>query len=202
MKNFLFVSNIVLFIAVVVLFVLFFQIKPAKNGVQLSLKGDTLSSQVLPIAYINVDSLLLKYRFAKDANESLIKKQEDSRLTINSRARELQNEMNEFQRKLENNAFLSRERAEQEHTRLLKKQQELQNLDGQLTQQLLQEQQKMSEELRDTINAFLKEYNKDGRYEIIFSNTTGDNILFASKSYDITDEVVKLLNERFSNKKK
>ncbi|HQF11673.1 MAG TPA: OmpH family outer membrane protein, partial [Paludibacteraceae bacterium] len=131
-----------------------------------------------------------------------IKKQEDSRLTINSRARELQNEMNEFQRKLENNAFLSRERAEQEHTRLLKKQQELQNLDGQLTQQLLQEQQKMSEELRDTINAFLKEYNKDGRYEIIFSNTTGDNILFASKSYDITDEVVKLLNERFSNKKK
>ncbi|HOF99412.1 MAG: OmpH family outer membrane protein [Paludibacteraceae bacterium] len=202
MKNFLFVSNIVLFIAVVVLFVLFFQIKPAKNAVQLSLKGDTLSSQVLPIAYINVDSLLLKYRFAKDANESLIKKQEDSRLTINSRARELQNEMNEFQRKLENNAFLSRERAEQEHTRLLKKQQELQNLDGQLTQQLLQEQQKMSEELRDTINAFLKEYNKDGRYEIIFSNTTGDNILFASKSYDITDEVVKLLNERFSNKKK
>lgn len=202
MKKFLFVSNIVLFIAVVVLFVLFFQIKPAKNAVQLSLKGDTLSSQVLPIAYINVDSLLLKYRFAKDANESLIKKQEDSRLTINSRARELQNEMNEFQRKLENNAFLSRERAEQEHTRLLKKQQELQNLDGQLTQQLLQEQQKMSEELRDTINAFLKEYNKDGRYEIIFSNTTGDNILFASKSYDITDEVVKLLNERFSNKKK
>ncbi|HOJ66247.1 MAG TPA: OmpH family outer membrane protein [Paludibacteraceae bacterium] len=202
MKNLLFVSNIVLFIAVVVLFVLFFQIKPAKNAVQLSLKGDTLSSQVLPIAYINVDSLLLKYRFAKDANESLIKKQEDSRLTINSRARELQNEMNEFQRKLENNAFLSRERAEQEHTRLLKKQQELQNLDGQLTQQLLQEQQKMSEELRDTINAFLKEYNKDGRYEIIFSNTTGDNILFASKSYDITDEVVKLLNERFSNKKK
>jgi len=202
MKNLLFVSNIVLFIAVVVLFVLFFQIKPAKNAVQLSLKGDTLSSQVLPIAYINVDSLLLKYRFAKDANESLIKKQEDSRLTINSRARELQNEMNEFQRKLENNAFLSRERAEQEHTRLLKKQQELQNLDGQLTQQLLQEQQKMSEELRDTINAFLIEYNKDGRYEIIFSNTTGDNILFASKSYDITDEVVKLLNERFSNKKK
>lgn len=202
MKNFLFVSNIVLFIAVIVLFILFFQIKPAKNAVQLSLKGDTLSSQVLPIAYINVDSLLLKYRFAKDANESLIKKQEDSRLTINSRARELQNEMNEFQRKLENNAFLSRERAEQEHTRLLKKQQELQNLDGQLTQQLLQEQQKMSEELRDTINAFLKEYNKDGRYEIIFSNTTGDNILFASKSYDITDEVVKLLNERFSNKKK
>jgi outer membrane protein len=81
--------------------------------------------------------LLLKYQFAKDANESLIKKQEDSRLTINSRARELQGEMNEFQRKLENNAFLSRERAEQEHTRLLKKQQELQNLDGQLTQQLI-----------------------------------------------------------------
>jgi len=78
----------------------------------------------------------------------------------------------------------------------------LQNLDGQLTQQLMQEQQKMSEELRDTINAFLKEYNKDGKYQLILSNTAGDNILFAAKGYDITDEVVKLLNERCAQKKK
>ncbi|HOH55036.1 MAG TPA: OmpH family outer membrane protein [Paludibacteraceae bacterium] len=202
MKKFLLISNVVLFIAVIVLFILFFHSKSTCTESFPLAKRDTLNAHNLPIAYINVDSLLLKYQFAKDANESLIKKQEDSRLTINSRARELQGEMNEFQRKLENNAFLSRERAEQEHTRLLKKQQELQNLDGQLTQQLVQEQQKMSEELRDTINAFLKEYNKDGKYQLILSNTAGDNILFAPEGYDITDEVVKLLNERCAQKKK
>ena len=144
--------------------------------------------------------MLLNYQFAKDANESLIKKQEDSRLTINTRARQLQTEMAEFQRKLENNAFLSRDRAEQEQMRLQRKQQELQQLDGQLSKQLLGVQQKMSEELRDTINKFLKEYNKDHKYEMIISNTSNDNVLYAEKAYDITEEVTKLLNERCAKK--
>ena len=109
--------------------------------------------------------------------------------------------MGEFQRKLEANAFLSRERAEQEQSRLLKRQQELQELDGKLSQQLMQVQQKMSEQLRDTINAFLKEYNKDNKYEIIISNTSSDNILFAAEGYDITSEITKLLNERYAAKK-
>ncbi len=162
--------------------------------------NDTIGYGKLPIAYINIDSLLLNYQFAKEANEALIKKQEDSRLTINTQARQLQTEMGEFQRKLENNAFLSRERAEQEQARLQKKQQELQELDGKLSQQLLQVQQKMSEGLRDTINAFMKEYNKDNKYELIISNTSSDNILYAAKGYDITEEVTKILNERCAKK--
>ncbi|HPC27005.1 MAG TPA: OmpH family outer membrane protein, partial [Paludibacteraceae bacterium] len=131
-----------------------------------------------------------------------LKKQEDSRLTINMKARELQNEMNEFQKKLENNAFLSRERAEQEQSRLIKKQQDLQKLDAQLSQKLLEEQQKMSEQLRDSINAFLKEFNKDKKYHIILSNTSNDNILYAVDGYDITSEVIKQLNQRCSQQKK
>lgn len=162
---------------------------------------NAVSSGKLPVAYINVDSLLIHYQFAKEANESLIRKQEDSRLKINTMARTLQVEMADFQRKLENNAFLSRDRAQQEQTRLQKKQQELQEMDGNLSKQLVQVQQKMSEQLRDTINKFLKEYNKDGKYAIIFSNTSNDNILYADKQYDITAEVTKLLNERFAAKK-
>ena len=140
--------------------------------------------------------MLLNYTFSKDANEELIKKQEDSRLTLNVKARSLQNEMQEFQRKLENNAFLSRERAEQEHNRLLKKQQDLQELEQKLTEELLEQQQKMSEQLRDTVNVFLKEFNKDGRYQLIISNTANDNILYAQEGYDITNEIVEALNAR------
>jgi len=162
---------------------------------------NTTNNGKLPVAYINVDSLLLHYQFAKDANESLIRKQEDSRLKINTSARQLQAEMADFQRKLENNAFLSRDRAQQEQTRLQKKQQELQQMDADLSKQLVQIQQKLNEQLRDTINKFLKEYNKDKKYALIFSNTSNDNILYADKSYDITEEVTKILNERFSAKK-
>lgn len=201
MKNLSLILNAVLAIAVIVLFVKVFSGTPKNATAKAIFTNDSVNGGKLPIAYVNVDSLLLNYTFAKEANESLIKKQEDSRLNINTRARQLQTEMGEFQRKLEANAFLSRERAEQEQSRLLKRQQELQELDGKLSQQLMQVQQKMSEQLRDTINAFLKEYNKDSKYEIIISNTSSDNILFAAEGYDITSEITKLLNERYAAKK-
>jgi len=189
-------------VAIVILFVLVLTNKSNPIAKQLTTGKDVAVSGKLPIAYINIDSLLLHYQFAKDANESLIKKQEESRLTINTQARKLQVEMAEFQRKLENNAFLSRDRAEQEQTRLQKKQQELQALDGDLSKQLVQIQQKMSEQLRDTINAFMKQYNKDHKYQMIFSNTSSDNVLYAEKGYDITTEITKLLNERFAARRK
>jgi outer membrane protein len=200
MKNLSLILNAVLAIAVIILFWLVLGTKSNSAAKELITGKTTIAAGKLPIAYINVDSLLLHYQFSKDANESLTKKQEDSRLTINTRARELQTEMAEFQKKLENNAFLSRERAEQEQLRLQKKQQELQQLDGKLSQQLMQVQQKMSEELRDTINAFLKDFNKEHKYEMIISNTANDNVLYAGKAYDITSEVTKLLNERCSKK--
>lgn len=201
MKNLSLILNAVLAIAVIVLFVKVFSGTPKNATAKAIFTNDSVNGGKLPIAYVNVDSLLLNYTFAKEANESLIKKQEDSRLDINTKARQLQSEMGEFQRKLEANAFLSRERAEQEQSRLLKRQQDLQELDGKLSQQLMQVQQKMSEQLRDTINAFLKEYNKDNKYEIIISNTSSDNILFAAEGYDITGEITKLLNERYAAKK-
>jgi outer membrane protein len=199
MKNLSLILNGLLIIAVIILFFKVFGQKAHTSEAGRTQAGDSTAYAKLPVAYINIDSLLLNYEFAKEANESLIKKQEDSRLNINVKARQLESEMSEFQRKLENNAFLSRERAENEQNRLMKKRQELQDLDGQLTQQLMQSQQKMSEQLRDTINSFLKEYNKHKKYEIIMSNTASDNILIG-EGYDITEDVTRMLNARYTNK--
>ncbi|OIP84432.1 MAG: hypothetical protein AUK44_02600 [Porphyromonadaceae bacterium CG2_30_38_12] len=201
MKNLSLILNAILLIAVIVLFVKVFGTNKNESTTFSADAKQVAKPGKYPFAYINVDSLLSNYQFAKDANESLIRKQEDSRLSINTQAQQLQIEMGEFQKKLEANAFLSRERAEQEQARLVKRQQELQQLDGKLSQQIMQVQQKMSEQLRDTINAFLKHYNKNKKYEIIFSNTSSDNILYAEKGYDITAEITKQLNERFKAKK-
>ena len=201
MKNLSLIFNAILAIAVIILFVLVLGSKSNTATKQLAQGNEIATTGKLPVAYINVDSLLLHYQFAKEANESLIKKQEESRMTINTKALQLKTEMADFERKLQSNAFLSRDRAEQEQKRLLKKQQDLQALDGDLSKQLVQIQQKMSEQLRDTINTFMKQYNKEHKYQLIFSNTSNDNILYADKAYDITSEVTKLLNERYSAKK-
>lgn len=201
MKNILLILNAVLVIAVIILFVLVLGNK-GNNSFSGEFTGsDSTASVRLPIAYVNIDSLLLNYQFAKESNESLMKKQEDSRLDLNVKARQLQAEMAEFQRKLENNAFLSRERAEQEQNRLMRKEQDLQQLNAKLSQELMDVQQKVSEQLRDSINSFLKEYNKDKKYELILSNTSSDNILLSNDKYDITKEVTEALNSRYSKKK-
>ena len=127
-----------------------------------------------------------------------MKKQEDARLKLNTKARSLQSEMADFQRKLENNAFLSRERAEKEQQRLVKKQQELQELEAKLTEDIMLENQKLNMQLADTLTNFLKEFNADGRYHVILSNNAKDNVLMATDTYNITNEVIDQLNTRYA----
>lgn len=196
MKNVNYVINGVLAVAVVILFVMQFSNKKETN-VSRTFTTDSTSTGVLPIAYVNVDSLLLNYNYSKDLNERILKRQEDSRANITQKARALQSEMQDFQRKVENNAFLTRERAEQEQRRLLTKQEELQNLDNQLANELMQEQQKLNEQLRDTVVAQLKTFNKDHSFQVVFSNTVGDNILLAEDVYDITAELIEYLNKNY-----
>ena len=160
--------------------------------------GAAVATTNMKIAYVEIDTLLTQYNFWNDLNEAMMKKEENIRATLNQKARELDGEAQEFQRKLQNNAFVSRERAEQEHARLTKKQQDLQELQNRLTNELAAENQKNSLQLRDSINAFLKEYNKTKGYSMIISNTGFDNLLYADSAFNITKEIVEGLNARYT----
>ena len=201
MKNVNYVINGVLAVAVVILFIMQFSGKKESAVTKASASGERGEVSVLPIAYVNVDSLLINYNYFKDLNEQLLKKEENSRANVNQQARSLQTEVQEFYRKAENNAFPTRERMQQEQERLMKKEQELKDLDAKLTQELLVERQKLNEQLRDTIISTLKVYNKDKAYQMIFSNTAEDNILLAGDAYDITNELIKMLNKSYSGGK-
>lgn len=183
----------VLAVAIVALFVIVFAVRPNSNK---EVAAAPVDGQ-MPIAYLNLDSLLLNYTFAQEANDRLMSKQEDARLKLNTRARTLQQEMVDFQRKVENHAFLSQQRAESEQQRLLKKQQELEQLEQKLTQEIMLENQNLNLQLADTLTNFLQQFNADGRYQIILSNQAKDNVLMAAEGYDITDEVIAGLNARY-----
>ena len=164
--------------------------KPAASGT---------ANTGMKIAYVEVDSLLSNYNLAKDLNEKMLTRQENARATINEKGRQLEKEVAEFERKVKNNAFLSQERFEQEQQRLLKKQQELQAYAQQLENELLQEQQKMLIQVTDSITNFIKEYNKDGRYEAILNNSS---VLYIKPEYNITPEVTRILNKRYASEQK
>lgn len=190
--------DVILVAAIAALFVIVFKPadKPAVAPAPVAQEG------ALPVAYISLDSILQGYTFALEAQDKLMTRQENARLELNQKARTLQNEMADFQRKLENNAFLSRERAESEQQRLIKKQQDLENREAQLTQEILMENQQLQAQLADTILSYLKQLNAEGRYQMIFSNNAKDNILLSAEGYDITPEVVSALNARYTPAKK
>jgi outer membrane protein len=139
----------------------------------------------------------MNYNFAKDLNESLLRKEESTRATLNQRENQINSAAQEFERKLRNNAFLSQERAQQEQERIIKMNQEYQQLAERLSQDFLLEQQKLNVQMEDTIKARMIEYNQTRNYEFIFSNRTTSTILFASKKYDITDDVILFLNNKY-----
>ena len=203
MKNTNYIINGVLGVAVIALFIMHFTCKKNCGGNNVSeVQGDSTVVR-LPVAYINTDSLLLNYGYAKDLNETLLSKFENSRASLNQRGNKLQADMLEFQRKYENNAFLSPERAQQEHTALLKRQQELQEQMERSQQDLGLEQMKMNQQMTDTVIAALNEFNKTKKYQIIFSNVGGNNnILIADDAYNITKEVTDYLNKRYVPVKK
>ena len=156
----------------------------------------------LPIAIVNVDTLLNSYDLALEENERLMRKQEDIRLDLNQRANSLQNEMIDFQKKLENQAFLSRERAEAEQRRLLKKEQDLQLLSQEKEQEYMLEQQQVGLRVQDSINSVIRALNATGKYHLVISTSAlNNNVLFAAPEYDITAEAIELLNERHNNSK-
>ncbi len=200
MKKSNLILNIILIVAVATLYVLYFSFHPKAETEKAVCTTENAGNSQLPIAFINVDSLLMQYEYSIDLNDQLMRKRENSQASYNQKARQFEQEAAEFQRKLENNAFLSEQRARSEQERLLKKQQDLQELDQRLSNELAVEMQNMNMRLQDSIYNYLNEYNKVKNYHLIISNTNNDNILIGAPAYDITQEVLDALNARYNAK--
>ena len=161
------------------------------------------SVPAIKIAYVDIDTLLTNYNLWIELNEEMIRKEEEVRATLNEKVKNLQADAEDFERKLNNNAFVSRQRAEAEQSRILKKQEELERLQERLTNELLVENEKNSLLFRDSINAYIRDYNKEHQYNVILSRL-GDNILYIDQAMNITQEIIDGLNARhakYSTKK-
>lgn len=201
MKNISIVLNVVLLIAVGVLYFLYFSGDKANTAEPLSQKGHG-ETDGTRIVYVNTDTLLNKYLLSIELNEAFLKKQEERRTELNIKAKEFDREATEFRRKLENNGFVSRERAEAAQQEILEKNQKLNMLQQEMTEKTIKEQGELNKRLFDTITSFLSEYNKEKGYSIILSTVLGGNVLYSEDGYDITNDIVKRLNERYTKKNK
>ncbi len=192
------IVSIILGVAVVVLFILHFTGNKSDKSVAVdNVPSDSISAR-MPIAYINLDSLITNYTYAIQVQEELMREMESRQATVNSKGRNLESEMREFQRKVDNNAFFDQGRAQREQERILKLQQDFQELNQRLQGELMQLEANKMAALSDTIMSHVQQYNKEvGKYQMIFTNKSSDNIIYSDEYYDITKEVTKYLNDHF-----
>ena len=148
------------------------------------------------IAFVEVDSLMTQYDFAKDYSVTLQKKSNNARNTLTSKGNALQAAVNNFQQKLNNNGFQSREQAASVQSAIERQQRDLQELQARLENELATETAKFNEALRDSLQNFLKDYNSDKHFDLILSKA-GDNILLGINKLDITQDVINGLNKRY-----
>ena len=155
-----------------------------------------VSADGLKIAYVEVDSLMTQYNFAKDYSVTLQKQSNNARNTLNQKGNALQAAVANFQQKVNNNGFTSREQAASQQAAIERQQRDLQELQARLENELASETAKFNEALRDSLQNFLKVYNKDKKFDLILAKS-GDNILIADKKLDVTQDVINGLNKRY-----
>ncbi len=140
------------------------------------------NSQTAPsemkIAYVEVDSIMSQYQFAKDYAGILEKKSQNIQNTISQKGQALQAAAANFQQKLQQNAY-TREQAERIQAGLQKQNADLQGLQQRLGNEFQAETEKYNKALRDSIQHFLAVYNKDKKYSLILSKQD-ENLLYAA----------------------
>ena len=147
------------------------------------------------IAFVEVDSIMTQYKFCKNYSLILQKKGQNIQNTLAQKQQALQAAAANFQQKLQQNAY-TREQAQSIEMSLQKQNNDLQALNQRLSGEFQTETEKYNKALRDSIQHFLAVYNKDKKYSLILSKA-GDNILYADKTHDITNEVIAGLNKAY-----
>lgn len=152
------------------------------------------------IAYVEVDSIMSQYKFCKEYSLILQKKSQNIENTLAAKQNSLQAAAAKFQQDVQNNKY-TQQQAEAVQANLQKQGADLQALQQRLGAEFQNETNTFNKALRDSIQHYLAVYNKDKKYGLILSKA-GDNILYADKAYDITNEVIAGLNKAYKPAKK
>lgn len=195
--------NIVLLAAVAYLF---FRTEPMlstgdepEDDVAEQLEKDTTDQDVIPpmgsnarIVYVNAAALNEDYEFISEKYEELEKEQMRIESQIDRKMRAAEDRYRELEAEA---ATMTPSELEQAQVELQGLQQDITQFQDKAASDFRNKEAKTQEQFFNNISSFLEEYNSEGRYDYILTYQIGGQVLFANDSLDITEEVVRGLNE-------
>jgi outer membrane protein len=192
MKNISLILNGILIVAVGILYFLHFSGKKGGSASTVSAPSD------LKIAYIKSDSVLKYYDYFKEMKTVLEAKGNKLNQDLQNRGQSLQNEITSYQRNISNLTIGQAKALEED---LGKKQQNFRLYQQSLEQELANDQNKLTESLYGRITTFLKKYADGSGLQVVFKFDQSSDVLFGGAGIDISQDVIKGLNEDYKSEK-
>lgn len=195
-KNLSLVLNLVLLAAVGFLYYHEFSGGKGKGVVK---QGDKISSsdsncQRPPIAYIELDTLNENIVYIKERRKELEAEQKSIEAEWENGYKGLQASKDNFMRR---GAAITQEEAEKFQNQLIEQQQGIDGRKQSRSQTLSEKSFSIMEKIQKTLKEFLADYNKEKKYIYIFTTGTGqDYMAYKDPAFNITNDVIKGMNEK------
>lgn len=174
--------------------------EPVKAKTTREAKKSTAKKGDLPnYRYVDSDTLLEKYLLAKDYQEEMLRMQNNLDNTARQQQSAIESLAAKFQQKQQNNGYKSEAEMQRDMNTLQQRQNAAQNTLGKMQTDMQTQVAAAQRAVQDSIVNFIKEYNASRGYDAIFMKAA---TLYIDPALDITDEVLKGLNERYNKVKK
>ncbi len=155
----------------------------------------TAKKEDFKTGYIDTSILLEKYEKFKDENDKFKVKTEELGRPLEAKAKQLQAEMSSFQKAAQANGQAW---AQQKAGELQQREQVLMQERNQIMAQIETEGGALKDSLVKNVKKYIESYGKKEGFDYIF--TTSDaapNVIYAKDSYNLTDKLLKQLNEEY-----
>jgi len=191
--------NIILAVAVAVLFYLFFSNK-VNIGSAGQKKGstDSAASKIFRVAYFDMDSIEANFSLFKDMQKEVSKKEDSMQTVLNSARMALQSKYKKYQ---EQGATMTEAQVKNASEDLKQMDMDIKNNEANLNQSFQNFYMNKQQEVISQIKKYCLEFNKDGKYSFIISNEPG-LVYYKDTTYNITTELLKGLNALYDKQKK
>ncbi len=209
------IVNCILLMGLILLYIFHFTGIGAKGGKGLA-NADAKAPVVvgeggLKIAYVNTDSLNANYKYIKDLEKELNAFKQGKENSLKQQMDKLQADskalQDDYQNYLQNGSSMSLTQQQNKEAELKKRDaeikkraQQLAQLEQDYTSQILEKQTSENKKMIDAVYAFIREYNaQNQQFNLILAKTGTELpfILYGDEAMDITDEIVKGLNEEY-----
>ena len=202
MKNLSLVLNVVLILAVGILYYLHFSGKKTIDVKPKIALPKVTGNEVghMAIAYVEMDSLNDNILYIKSKRKELEAQQRAIESEWENGYKGLEAKRDNFLKK--GNA-ITQEMAQQFQGELAQEQQQIDGKKQSLSQQLNEKSYKFMDDIQKKLRDFLGEYNSQRNFTYIFTTGTGlDYMVYKDSSLNITADVIAGMNEKMSSSAK